>query len=75
VARTGVLDHSGSRTVAVLRSESVWWRCHRLLITEAAILPRACPVRALMPDGRRSEQRVAAGAGVRPDGLLVRETG
>jgi hypothetical protein len=44
VALNGVLDHSGSRTVAVLRSESGWWRRYRRLITEAAMLPR--PVRS-----------------------------
>jgi hypothetical protein len=45
------------------------------LIADAAMLTRACPVRHLMPDGRLSEQRVAAGARVRADGLLVRGGG
>jgi hypothetical protein len=66
-ALDGVLGRCGSRTVAVVCSESVW-RCHRRLIADAAMLTRACPVRHLMPDGRLSEHRVAAGRGCAPTG-------
>jgi hypothetical protein len=68
----GCKPHSRRST----QQHRVWWQYHGRLITEAAMLPRACPVRALMPDGRLSEQRVAAGARVRAaDGLLVRGGG
>jgi len=49
-------------TIAVMCSESVWWRCHRRLIADVAVLGRAVPVMHLMPDGRLSAHRVSAGA-------------
>jgi uncharacterized protein (DUF488 family) len=47
-----VLAESAGSTVAVLCSESVWWRCHRRLIADVAVLGRGVPVVHLMPDGR-----------------------
>ena len=57
-----VLDEADTATVAVMCSESVWWRCHRRLIADVAVLGRAVPVMHLMPDGRLSAHRVSAGA-------------
>jgi uncharacterized protein (DUF488 family) len=57
--------------VAVMCSESVWWRCHRRLIADVAALGRGVPVRHLMPDGRLSPHRPAEGARRLPDGHLV----
>lgn len=70
-ALAGVLDACDGRAVAVLCSESVWWRCHRRLIADVTVLAERWPVRHLMPDGRQADHRPAAGARVRPDGLLV----
>ena len=33
-----VLDEAGRRRVAVMCSETLWWRCHRRLIADAAVL-------------------------------------
>jgi uncharacterized protein (DUF488 family) len=55
-----VLDEPG--TVAVMCSESVWWRCHRRLIADVAVLARGVPVQHLMPDGRLSPHRPSEGA-------------
>ena len=49
-------------TVAVMCSESVWWRCHRRLIADVAVLAYDVPVGHLMHDGRRREHVVADGA-------------
>ena len=57
-----VLAQAASAIVAVMCSESVWWRCHRRLIADVAVLGRAVPVTHLMPDGRLSPHRVSAGA-------------
>ncbi len=57
--------------VAVMCSESVWWRCHRRLIADVASLGRDTPVHHLMHDGRLTEHRPAEGARRRSDGLLV----
>ncbi|HEU4411852.1 MAG TPA: DUF488 domain-containing protein [Polyangiaceae bacterium] len=57
-----VLAEAAARTVAVLCSESVWWRCHRRLIADVTALGRGVPVLHLMPDGRLAEHRTAEGA-------------
>ncbi|WP_435206445.1 DUF488 domain-containing protein, partial [Micromonospora sp. bgisy143] len=66
-----VLADCVSRTTAVMCSESVWWRCHRRLIADVAVLGRGVPVSHLMPDGRLSPHRPAEGARRLPDGHLL----
>ncbi|RAU92528.1 DUF488 domain-containing protein [Mycobacterium colombiense] len=66
-----VLADAVRRTTAVMCSESVWWRCHRRLIADVAVLGRGVAVRHLMPDGRLGPHRPAEGARRRPDGHLV----
>jgi uncharacterized protein (DUF488 family) len=57
-----VLAESADAAVAVLCSESVWWRCHRRLIADIAVLARGVPVAHLMPDGRLTPHRPSDGA-------------
>jgi uncharacterized protein (DUF488 family) len=64
-----VLAESETRIVAVMCSESVWWRCHRRLIADVAVLARGVPVSHLMPDGRLTPHRPSEGA-VLIDGVL-----
>jgi len=56
--------------VTVMCSESVWWRCHRRLIADAAVVLREVPVHHLMPDGRTTPHAPTAGA-VRDGDRLV----
>ena len=65
-----VLEESVASTVAVMCSESVWWRCHRRLIADVAVLSRGVPVSHLMPDGRLTPHRPSEGAVVHPDGTV-----
>jgi uncharacterized protein (DUF488 family) len=65
-----VLAESERSTVAVMCSESVWWRCHRRLIADVAVLTRGVPVAHLMPDGRLTPHRPSDGAVLHPDGVL-----
>jgi uncharacterized protein (DUF488 family) len=65
-----VLTEADARRVAVMCSESVWWRCHRRVVADVAVLAHAFDVRHLMHDGRLTEHRPAEGARVRPDGLV-----
>jgi uncharacterized protein (DUF488 family) len=65
-----VLAEAAGATVAVMCSESVWWRCHRRLIADVAVLGRGVPVGHLMPDGRVSPHRPADGAVVGEDGQV-----
>jgi uncharacterized protein (DUF488 family) len=66
-----VLDESASRTTLVMCSESVWWRCHRRLVADVAVLRFGAAVSHLMHDGRLTPHPVAAGARLRGDGFVV----
>ncbi len=55
----GVLSEARLRRVAVLCSESVWWRCHRRLIADHVILLTDVPLRHLLHDGRLDEHHPA----------------
>jgi len=62
-----VLDLPG--TVAVMCSESVWWRCHRRLVADFALVARGVDVVHLMHDGRMPPHTPTEG--VRRDGDLL----
>lgn len=64
-----LLDQAGGARTAVLCSESVWWRCHRRIVADAAVLAHGVPVCHLMPQGRLVEHPVSEGA--RVDGASV----
>lgn len=70
-ALADVLESAGRTTgeTAVMCSESVWWRCHRRLISDVAVLLHDVPVWHLAHSGRLSEHPPAAGARVSADGL------
>jgi uncharacterized protein (DUF488 family) len=52
-----VLSEARRRRVAVLCSESVWWRCHRRLIADHVALLTDVPLRHLLHDGRLDEHQ------------------
>ncbi len=66
-----LLHLKASARLAIMCSESVWWRCHRRLIADVALARHQVPVWHLMPQGRAMAHRLAAGARVRADGLIV----
>lgn len=74
-ALDAVLAGAAHTRTAVLCSESVWWRCHRRMIADFALLARDVPVRHLMHDGRLPEHRPTDGVRRRDDGLLVYDAG
>ncbi|HET6953558.1 MAG TPA: GNAT family N-acetyltransferase [Acidimicrobiales bacterium] len=61
-ALTEVLTDAAGRTVAVMCSETLWWRCHRRLLADAAVLGRGARVEHLGHDGRVAPHAVTAGA-------------
>lgn len=65
-----VLAAAERDVVAVMCSESVWWRCHRRLISDVAVLGRGVPVTHLMPDGRLSPHHPSEGAVLGADGQI-----
>lgn len=56
---------------AVLCSESVWWRCHRRIIADVAVLLHDTEVEHLMPDGRLSTHLPSDGARLTAAGTVV----
>ena len=68
--RTGMADlledlaATAPRRTVVMCSESLWWRCHRRLVSDAAVLLHDVPVEHLSHDGRLSEHRPSEGARV-----------
>jgi uncharacterized protein (DUF488 family) len=65
-----VLAEAAGAAVAVMCSESVWWRCHRRLIADVAVLGRGVPVTHLLPGGRLAGHRPSEGGVVGDDGLV-----
>ncbi|MGY1745113.1 DUF488 domain-containing protein [Blastococcus sp. SYSU D00695] len=65
-----VLAEAAGRTVAVMCSEYVWWRCHRRLVADVVVLGRGLAVEHLMPDARLAAHRPAEGAVLGADGLV-----
>lgn len=70
-AMDDLLREAGRTRTAVMCSESVWWRCHRRIIADFAVLARGRPVLHLAHDGRLTEHPPTPGARLRDDGSLV----
>jgi uncharacterized protein (DUF488 family) len=56
-----VLADAADRRTAVMCSESVWWRCHRRLLADAAVLLGDAEVTHLMHDGRTTAHPLTDG--------------
>lgn len=66
---------SGERPTLIMCSESLWWRCHRRLIADAAVLLHGVDVQHLGHDGRLTAHRPSGGARITEQGLVYdRET-
>lgn len=61
-ALDAVVADAARRRTAVMCAESVWWRCHRRLLADAAVLTRGVEIRHLMHDGRLRPHAVTDGA-------------
>lgn len=68
---TELLEQAARTPTAMMCSESVWWRCHRRLVADVAVLRFDASVHHLMHDGRLVEHLPAEGAQVRADGQVV----
>jgi uncharacterized protein (DUF488 family) len=65
-ALMGLLGDASHQVLSVMCAETLWWRCHRRLIADAATLCFGVEVRHLGHDGRLSAHRLTEG--VRVDG-------
>lgn len=70
-AMDALMHQAGLERTAVMCSEAVWWRCHRRLIADFALLARGMLVHHLMHDGRLTAHHPTPGLALRSDGLLV----
>jgi uncharacterized protein (DUF488 family) len=61
-AASELAEVAATVSVAVMCSESVWWRCHRRLLADHLILVEGVPVEHLFHDGRLAEHSVTSGA-------------
>jgi uncharacterized protein (DUF488 family) len=52
-----LVTEADGRPTVVMCAESVWWRCHRRLLADAAVLLRGTPVEHLFHDGRLEAHR------------------
>ncbi|WP_169983251.1 DUF488 family protein [Microbispora sp. H10836] len=66
-----LLAQARAARTAVMCAEAVWWRCHRRIIADFAVLARGARVLHLSHDGRLAEHAPTSGARLRDDGLLV----
>ena len=65
-----VVIQTSCTRVAIMCAETLWWRCHRRLVADVVVMTHARAVRHVMPDGRLSEHRVAAGARLDGNGAV-----
>lgn len=66
---------STEQEVAVMCAEAVWWRCHRRLIADAAVLLHGVEVLHLFHDGRLQAHPPSPLARVSESGVLVYDLG
>jgi hypothetical protein len=66
-----LLRDAGRVRVAVMCSETLWWRCHRRLIADVALGQAGRPVQHLMPQGATTQHQMSRGARLGAEGLLV----
>ncbi len=57
-----LLDDARARPTAAMCAETLWWRCHRRLVADAAVLLFGAEVRHLGHDGRVSAHQLTEGA-------------
>jgi len=70
-----LLVDAAKRGVAVMCSESVWWRCHRRLVADHLTMVRRLAVAHVMHDGRTTAHPPTDGVRLGPNGLLVYDAG
>jgi uncharacterized protein (DUF488 family) len=66
-----LIEQSRRQSVAMMCSEAVWWRCHRRIVADVAVVTKSAEVRHLMHDGRLLAHPPSEGAQLRADGHVV----
>ena len=66
-----LLEDDATKTTAIMCSESVWWRCHRRIISDVVLLEAGREVGHLMHTGKVTPHPPSEGARPGSDGQLV----
>jgi uncharacterized protein (DUF488 family) len=74
-ALAGLLDEASRQVTAVMCAETLWWRCHRRLIADAAVLLCRASVWHLGHDGRLAAHQLTEGVRRGASGCLVYDRG
>lgn len=69
-AFSALVTTAAERPTAIMCSESLWWRCHRRLISDAAVLLRQLDVQHLFHTGGLAPHRLTEGVRVLAEGIL-----
>lgn len=69
-ALTDLMSLAAEKRVAIICSETVWWRCHRRLISDATVLLCHVTVEHLMHDGKLRPHVPTDGARVTTENKL-----
>ncbi len=70
-----LLKRADERRIAIMCSESVWWRCHRRLISDAAVLLRDADVQHIMHTGKITPHKLTEGVRRTENGLVQYDAG
>jgi uncharacterized protein (DUF488 family) len=70
-ALDALIELAGNRATTVMCAETLWWRCHRRLIADAAVLVHSLDTVHLGHDGRLTTHRLTEGARLGDDGIVV----
>lgn len=70
-----LLDEAADQMTVIMCSETLWWRCHRRLIADAATLLRGAEVLHLGHDGRLSPHEPTSGVRRGPGDNLRYDSG
>jgi uncharacterized protein (DUF488 family) len=74
-ALAGLASQASRQVTAIMCAETLWWRCHRRLIADAAVLVYAARVWHLGHDRRLTEHRLTDGVRRGASGGLVYDGG
>ncbi len=70
-----LMQRATEERIAIMCSESVWWRCHRRLMSDAAVLLYNVDVQHIMHTGDAMPHKLTEGVRVTENGLLQYDAG
>ena len=70
-ALSELIEQSERQRTAMMCSEALWWRCHRRIVADVAMIAYSVPVYHLMQDERLVAHSPSDGARLRQDGHVV----